>query len=175
VEAVGGICENISSGKNKDKSDIGIYPVYGSTGVIGRTNNKVYEKEQILIARVGANAGRVNIAHGEYDVSDNTLIVKNKENIKLKYLYYILVNLNLNQFAKGAGQPLITAGQLKSIQVPVPKITEQVRIASLLDKFDALTNSITEGLPREIDLRQKQYAYYRDLLLSFPKPDEAVV
>jgi type I restriction enzyme S subunit len=171
---LGEICENISSGKNKDKSDIGIYPVYGSTGVIGRTNNKVYEKEQILIARVGANAGRVNIAHGEYDVSDNTLIVKNKENIKLKYLYYILVNLNLNQFAKGAGQPLITAGQLKSIQVPVPKITEQVRIASLLDKFDALTNSITEGLPREIDLRQKQYAYYRDLLLSFPKPDEAV-
>ena len=85
-KALGEICENISSGKNKDKSDIGIYPVYGSTGVIGRTNNKVYEKEQILIARVGANAGRVNIAQGEYDVSDNTLIVKNKENIKLKYL-----------------------------------------------------------------------------------------
>ena len=46
------------------------------------------------------------------------------------------------------------------------------RIVAILDKFDALTNSITEGLPREIELRQKQYAYYRDLLLSFPKPEE---
>ncbi|WP_322994483.1 hypothetical protein [Castellaniella sp.] len=48
--------------------------------------------------------------------------------------------------------------------------SEQARIVSILDKFDALTNSLTEGLPREIELRQKQYEYYRDLLLSFPKP-----
>ena len=46
---------------------------------------------------------------------------------------------------------------------------EQARIASILDKFGSLTNSIGEGLPREIELRQKQYEYYRDLLLSFPK------
>ena len=56
----------------------------------------------------------------------------------------------------------------RSIPVPSPK--EQARIVSILDKFDALTNSLTEGLPREIELRQKQYEYYRDLLLSFPKP-----
>lgn len=44
---------------------------------------------------------------------------------------------------------------------------------AILDKFDALTASITEGLPREIELRQKQYAYYRDLLLSFPQAQAA--
>ncbi|MBU6175534.1 MAG: restriction endonuclease subunit S, partial [Planctomycetes bacterium] len=49
---------------------------------------------------------------------------------------------------------------------------EQARIVSILDKFDALTTSLTEGLPREIELRQKQYEYYRDMLLSFPKPEE---
>jgi type I restriction enzyme S subunit len=54
--------------------------------------------------------------------------------------------------------------------IPVPSLAEQTRIVSILDKFDALTNSITEGLPREIELRQTQYEYYRDLLLSFPKP-----
>ncbi len=43
----------------------------------------------------------------------------------------------------------------------------------MLDKFDTLTTSLQEGLPREIELRQKQYEYYRDLLLSFPKSDEA--
>ena len=54
---------------------------------------------------------------------------------------------------------------------PVPiNLAEQARIVAILDKFDALTNSITEGLPREIELRQQQYEYYRDLLLSFPKP-----
>ena len=54
--------------------------------------------------------------------------------------------------------------------IPLPTIEEQARIVAILDKFDTLTNSITEGLPREIELRQKQYAYYRDLLLAFPKP-----
>ena len=65
--------------------------------------------------------------------------------------------------------------------VPIPlasnaekSLAEQERIVAILDKFDALTSSITEGLPREIKLRKKQYEYYRDLLLSFPKPDTEV-
>ncbi len=69
------------------------------------------------------------------------------------------------------GQPLLTAGQLKEMTIPVPSPEEQARIVAVLDKFDALTSSITEGLPREIALRQQQYEYYRDLLLSFPKPE----
>ncbi|EFB9895501.1 restriction endonuclease subunit S, partial [Escherichia coli] len=52
-------------------------------------------------------------------------------------------------------------------------LSEQARIVSVLDKFDILASSITEGLPREIELRQKQYEYYRDLLFSFPKPEIA--
>jgi type I restriction enzyme S subunit len=69
-----------------------------------------------------------------------------------------------------SGQGYLKANNIEDILVPVPSIDEQARIASILDKFDTLTNSITEGLPREIELRQKQYEYYRDLLLSFPKP-----
>jgi type I restriction enzyme S subunit len=61
---------------------------------------------------------------------------------------------------------------LRQFKIPVPSLEEQKRIVAILDKFDALTTSIVEGLPREIALRQKQYAYYRDLLLSFPKPEE---
>ena len=55
--------------------------------------------------------------------------------------------------------------------IPKNHFKEQARIVEILDKFDTLTNSITEGLPREIELRQKQYEYYRDLLFSFPKPE----
>jgi type I restriction enzyme S subunit len=60
----------------------------------------------------------------------------------------------------------------EKIPIPLPRIAEQARIVALLDKFDTLTTSISEGLPREIALRQKQYEYYRDLLLSFPKAEE---
>jgi len=59
------------------------------------------------------------------------------------------------------------------LTTPQKSLDEQARIVAALDKFDTLTTSITEGLPREIALRQKQYEYYRDLLLSFPKPEAA--
>jgi len=161
------VCINIFSGKNKERNDNGLYPIYGSTGIIGKTNKKEFSNEQILVARVGANAGYVHIAKGEYDVSDNTLIVQNNENIDLKFLYHTLVNIKLNQYAKGAGQPLITAGQLKSMEINVPSLEEQQRIVSILDKFETLTNSITEGLPLAIEQSQKRYEYYRELLLNF--------
>ena len=71
---------------------------------------------------------------------------------------------------------------IKKTLIPIPfpndpekSLAEQARVVEILDKFDILTTSISEGLPREIELRQKQYEYYRDLLLSFPKShaDEA--
>ncbi|HBA7160926.1 TPA: restriction endonuclease subunit S, partial [Escherichia coli] len=71
----------------------------------------------------------------------------------------------------GAKVRRVNADNLSKILIPVPSMEIQERIVSILDKFDTLTNSITEGLPREIALRQKQYEYYRDLLFSFPKPE----
>ncbi len=72
---------------------------------------------------------------------------------------------------KEGGVPAVNKSDLVQLEIPVPSVEEQKRIVAILDKFDALTNSITEGLPREIELRQKQYAYYRDLLLNFSKPE----
>ena len=59
---------------------------------------------------------------------------------------------------------------MESISIPDPSHEDKARIVAILDKFEALTNSISEGLPYEIELRKKQYEYYRDLLFSFPKP-----
>jgi type I restriction enzyme S subunit len=93
-----------------------------------------------------------------------------------KYLFYILQSKNqlLLGLKKEGGVPAVNKSDLAKLEVPVPSITEQERIVEILDKFDMLTTSIKEGLPREIELRQKQYEYYRDLLLSFPKSEEAV-
>ena len=161
------ISVSVSSGKNKEKEQEGMYPVYGSTGVIGRTNTAKYSKEQILVARVGANAGFVHKANGTYDVSDNTIIVELKGNYNLQYVYYILQKMNLRKYAKGGGQPLVTAGELKKIEIPIPDINEQDRVVSILDKFTGISTSFDSGLPAEIAARQKQYEYYRERLLSF--------
>lgn len=99
--------------------------------------------------------------------------IDNKELIN-KYLFYILQSKNqlLLGLKKEGGVPAVNKSDLAKLEVPVPSVAEQERIVEILDKFDTLTTSIQEGLPREIELRQKQYEYYRDLLLSFPKSTE---
>ena len=91
-----------------------------------------------------------------------------------KYLYHVLRSSDFlkqaHVVAVGAAQKTITLTALNRMKVPVPPLAEQARIVAILDKFDTLTHSISEGLPREIALRQKQYEHYRDLLLSFPPP-----
>ena len=63
----------------------------------------------------------------------------------------------------------VNARDLAKVKIPIPPLSEQERIVSILDKFDTLTTSISEGLPKEIELRRKQYEYYRNQLLSFPE------
>ncbi len=79
----------------------------------------------------------------------------------------------LQNAATGSTVKGIKGSKLHKLTIPIPPLAEQARIVAILDKFDTLTHSITEGLPREIALRQQQYAYYRDLLFSFPKPAPA--
>lgn len=95
--------------------------------------------------------------------------------INTRYLYQILADDKFFEYnmqhAKGAKMPRGSKEDIMKYPIPVPPLTWQARIVEILDKFDTLTNSITEGLPREIELRQKQYEYYRDLLFNFPKPE----
>ena len=69
----------------------------------------------------------------------------------------------------------LSSKKIRTFKIPVPPLEEQERIVAILDKFDALVNDISSGLPAEIEARRKQYEYYRDKLLTFPelKEDEA--
>lgn len=146
---------NIYSGQSTIRISDGKYPVYGSTGIISSSDSYKYDMEQILVARVGAHAGYVQIASGKYDVSDNTLIVSLNKKCSLKYLYYHLINNNLNNFATGSGQPLITASQLKKIKLPLPPLPEQTAIAEILSTQDRVIE-LKEQLLAE-KKRQKKY------------------
>ena len=163
MKTLGELSYKISSGRNKNKEDQGLYPVFGSTGIIAYTNSYLFDKQLILVARVGANAGYVYMINEKCDVTDNTLIIETKEDNNRKFIYYYLVYMNINQFAKGGGQPLITGGLLKEISIPLPSLQDQQRIVSILDTFEA---SI-QNLEAQLSQREKQYEYYRNKLLAF--------
>ena len=74
----------------------------------------------------------------------------------------------INRYLGSSSMKNLTMENIRKFQIPLPPLEEQQRIATILDKFDTLVNSISEGLPKEISLRRKQYEYYREKLLSFP-------
>ncbi len=93
--------------------------------------------------------------------------------VMTKYLTYMLQTTAFAKFkekhAQGTKVIRIKTDNFLNHQIPIPPLSEQARIVAILDKFDTLTQSITEGLPREIELRQKQYEYYREQLLGFER------
>ena len=125
--------------------------------------------EIVAVARSGASAGFVSYWDEPIFITDGFGYEVKKEVAIPKYLYYVLKNkeIELNGMKRGAGVPHVSGERLGEINLPVPPIEEQKRIISILDRFDAICNDLTSGLPAEIEARQRQYEYYRDKLLTF--------
>ncbi|MDO6682927.1 restriction endonuclease subunit S [Oceanobacter sp. 5_MG-2023] len=142
---------------------------------LGLKQSKLWPKGTLCIT-IAANIAETSILGFDACFPDSVIgFVANPEETSSSYVEYLLssIKTQLEEKGQGSAQSNINLGTFQNLKLPFPPITEQERIVALLDKFELLTNSITEGLPREIELRQKQYEYYRDLLLSFPKSDEA--
>lgn len=93
----------------------------------------------------------------------------NTEIVVPKFVFYYLQKEHLEKYNTAGGVPSLTQAILNKIIFPVPSLEEQLHIVDILDRFDTLVNDIKEGLPAEIEARQKQYEYYRDKLLTFKK------
>ena len=109
-----------------------------------------------------------------WNIKEGVYVIKPEQSVLMsKFLAYTLNSGHIvKEFSKKiVGSPVcsLPMSELKKLQIPIPPLYEQERIVGILDKFDTLVNSISEGLPKEIELRKKQYEYYRDLLLTFPK------
>ena len=140
------IAPNITSGKSKPS--IGEYNLYGSTGIIGKTANADYSGDMLLVARVGANAGSLQLVNDNCGITDNTLIIKPCK-LSSHYLYFYLQHYNLNRLVFGSGQPLITASMLKKVRIPFGNQLEQRKIEQLLVRVDeriSTQNKIIEKL-----------------------------
>ncbi|HEE2520209.1 TPA: restriction endonuclease subunit S [Klebsiella pneumoniae] len=137
-----------------------------------------FREGDILIGNIRPYLKKIWQADSTGGTNGDVLVIRScHESILPRYLYQILADENFFEYnmqhAKGAKMPRGNKDAIMKYRLPIPSLNEQTRIVSVLDKFDTLTNSISEGLPREIELRQKQYEYYRDLLFSFPKPETA--
>lgn len=143
-------------------------------------------KGDILIAMSGATTGKIGYYRNEEIAYLNQRVGKfipKADLLNPRYLYHWLLSQTdkIYVLAGGGAQPNLSSNALMNkLLIPIPfgdspeqSLMEQSRIASILDKLDTLTNSISEGLPREIELRRKQYEYYRDMLFNFPKQEDA--
>ena len=135
------------------------------------------EKGDIVIVAAGEtieDIGRGTAWLGNERVAIHDACFIFRSEIDNKYLaYFFRTEFFHNQIKKYISSGKISAIHakgLEKVRIPVPSLSHQAKIVAILDKFDTLTQSISEGLPHEIALRRKQYEYYREQLLSFPKP-----
>ena len=175
------MCKRILKQQTNDSGDIPFYKI----GTFGNEPNAFISQEifdeykskynypkvgEVLISASGT-IGRAVIFDGNdaYFQDSNIVWIENDESQVLnKYLFYFYKIAKWHTSEGGTIKRLYN-NDLKKTKIPVPSLEEQARVVNILDKFDTISNSITEGLPKEIELRKKQYEYYRDLLLTFPK------
>ena len=178
--SLGELAESLDSKRKPITSSLreaGDIPYYGASGIVDYVKNYIFDGDFLLVSEDGANllARSTPIAFsvsGKSWVNNHAHVLRFETYAERRYIEYYLNSIDLTPYISGAAQPKLNKKNLESIRIPNPSFEEKERIVTILDKFDALTTSLTEGLPREIELRQKQYEYYRDLLLSFSKPQE---
>lgn len=126
------------SGKSIDGVETGDVPVYGSNGIIGGAAKPMCENA-IILGRVGAYCGSVMISVGGFWATDNTIIVEPvRDKLDLRFGYYLLSDADLNRYAGGSAQPLLTQTNLRGLPFVIPPIDEQRRIAAILGAYDDL-------------------------------------
>lgn len=133
---------------------------------------RLFSENSIVIATtatVGEHALITVKSLGNQQLTFLTIKEVNKKVLHYKFLFYYCFILDnwCKVNVKGGGLPAVDMTKFAKFKIPLPPLTEQLRIISILDRFDTLTNDISNGLPAEIKARRKQYEYYRDKLLTF--------
>ena len=152
----------------------GNIPYYGASGIVDYVEGYIFDGDYLLVSEDGANllTRTYPIAfsiHGKTWVNNHAHVIEFKERATRKYVEYYLNSIDLSLWISAGAQPKLTQDSLNKLTIPVPPLAEQQRVVSILDRFDSLTNDLTQGLPAEIEKRRQQYEYYRDKLLTFKR------
>ena len=147
------------------------YPVFGGGGASFMTDS-FNRSDEFVISRFALSEACVRFVPGEFWLLDSGITFDvNESRCVKRYIGQFLLSRQIDIYRKSAGaaQRNLKTAEFLSMGVPLPRLSEQRRIADLLDRFDALVNDISAGLPAEIAARRAQYEHYRDRLLSFPE------
>lgn len=157
----------IKNGRDYKTFETGNIPVYGSGGIMTYTSKYAYDKPSVLIPRKGSINKLYYVEEPFWNV-DTIFYTEIDEKIAIpKYVFYCLENEHLEELNTAGGVPSLTQAVLNIVKIHIPDIEKQKEVVAKLDKIYCLINNISEGLPAEIEARQKQYEYYRDKLLTF--------
>ena len=150
-------------------SETGKYAVYqNSMQPLGYYNKSNCSGNTAFIITAGA-AGEVGYSYNDFWAADDCMFFDCSEILNSRYLFFVLCSQQdyLSTKVRRASVPRLSRANIENIKIPLPPLAEQERIVAVLDRFYALCNDLTCGLPAEIAARQKQYEYYRDKLLTF--------
>ena len=158
----------LKNGKDWKVLPSGEIPVYGSGGEMGEfVADYSYDKPTVLIPRKGSISNLFYLEKAFWNVDTIYYTEIDDKQIIPKYFYYYLTTVKLEEMATNPTRPSLTQAILDKIRIPVPSLEIQSRIVQVLDNFDMVCNDLKIGLPKEIELRQKQYEYFREKLLTF--------
>ena len=163
---------NLQRGKRLVRNQLttsGSFPVYqNSLTPLGYFTHSNRSKGTSFIICAGA-AGEIGYSDTDFWAADDVYTLETSDNISDKFMYYVLISKQdrLKSQVRKASIPRLSKDAIDKVAFYLPSLAEQERIVSILDNFNTLTNSLSEGLPKEIELRQKQYEYWRNQLLNF--------
>ena len=144
------------NGKSIKPGGNGEYPVYGSNGLIGRSDEYTHQNG-LIIGRVGAYCGAIKYCKTHFWASDNTIVGQPRDiSFDIEYIYYLLGGLNLNRYAGGSAQPLLTQTVLRQVPTSIPPLPTQTQIASFLDRKTEQIDELIRIKERQIELLQEQ-------------------
>ena len=171
-------CDKDRKPVTKCNRNSGQFPYYGASGIVDYVDSYLFDGDYLLVSEDGANlvARSTPIAFsvsGKCWVNNHAHVLKFSTYEMRRYVEYYLNSINLSKYISGGAQPKLNQDNLNKISIPVPPMEWVKKIVKALDKLFSLCDSLSEGLPAEIEARQKQYEYYRDKLLSFKRKDEA--
>lgn len=160
------------NGNTNEGLDTGKYPFFVRSQEIKYKNEYDFDETAIITSGDGVGVGKIfHFVSGKYALHQRAYRVHiTSDNVLPKYFFYYFKNSFLTYISKASFHSSVTSirrPMMINFPVPVPPLEVQQRIVGILDRFDALCNDISSGLPAEIEMRQKQYEYYRDKLLTF--------
>lgn len=141
LKALGDYCD-LKAGKFVKASDIvennveGLYPCFGGNGQRGFVSDYTHDGDFPIIGRQGALCGNVQYASGKFHATEHAVVVTPRIEMDRYWLYYLLLQLNLNRYATGAAQPGLAVSNLEKIHVSVPKLSLQKKFADFARQSD---------------------------------------